>query len=92
MESLQADSNNARKYIALSLIDKVYEDAGENYGDSVRRCIGGLDHKETKLDNDGFKNEAYLKVLQPLEKDLEHFYREPLEKIFEKRAPETEVF
>ena len=95
VESLQAEelgSDKASEYIAPSLIDKVYRDACDNYGDSVRRCINGLDHKEIKLENEGFKNEVYLKVLRPLEKDLEHFYREPLEKIFEKRASETETF
>ena len=77
-------SDTARYVTAQRLIDKLYGDAGDNYGDIVRRCIMGLDHKETQLENDGFKNEAYLKVLQPLGKHLELFCNEPLAQIFEK--------
>ena len=79
-------SDTARYVTSQRLIDKLYGDAGDNYGDTVRRCIIGLDHKETQLENDGFKNEVYLKVLQPLEKHLELFYNEPLGKIFEKQG------
>ena len=81
-----ATSDTARYVTAQGLIDRLYGDAGDEYGDIVRRCITGLDHKETKLENDAFKNEVYLKVLQPLEKHLELFFKEPLGKIFEKRG------
>ena len=76
------DLDTARFITATKLIQTLYGDAGSNYGDIVRRCINGLDHREIQLENDEFKNEVYLKVLQPLERDLEHFYSEPLEKIF----------
>ena len=78
------DLDTARLVTAKRLIRKLYGDAGDNYGNIVRRCISGLDHKETQLENDGFKNKVYRKVLQPLEKNLELFCDEPLEKIFGK--------
>ena len=79
-----ANSDTTRFNIACMLIDKVYGDAGVNYGDIFRRCIKGLDHKEIQLEDEGFKNEVYLKILQPLETHLEVFCNEPLERIFEK--------
>ena len=81
-----ATSDIARYVVAQGLIDKLYGDAGDNYGDIVRRCIIGLDHKETQLENDEFKNEVYLKVLQPLEKHLELFCNESLEKIYKNQS------
>ena len=81
------ETSDTAKYIkAQMLIDQLYDDAGGIYGDVVRRCIIGLDHKETQLENEAFKNEAYLKILQPLEKYLELFCNEPLDRIFEKRS------
>ena len=79
-----ANSDTTRFNIACMLIDKVYGDAGVNYGDIFRRCIKGLDHKEIQLEDEGFKNEVYLKILQPLETHLEVFCNEPLGRIFEK--------
>ena len=76
------DLDTARLVTAKRWIKKLYGDAGDNYGNIVRRCISGLDHKETQLENDEFKNKVYRKVLQPLEKNLEFFCDEPLEKIF----------
>lgn len=74
--------DTARLNSAKQLIERVYRDAGDNYGNIVRRCIIGLDHKETQLENDGFKNKVHRKVLRPLEKHLELFCDESLEKIF----------
>ena len=79
-------SDTARFTTAQRLVPILYEDAGDIYGDTVRRCIVGLDHMDSKLENNEFKNEAYLKVLQPLEKHLEFFCDEPLGKIFERRV------
>ena len=79
-------SDRAMYLTAQGLIDILYEDAGRVYGDIVRRCITGLDYKETQLENDAFKKEVYLKIVQPLENHLEIFFNEPLEKIFEKRG------
>ena len=84
-------SDTARFLTAQRLIDKLYEDAGDNYGDIVRRCILGLDHKETRLENDGFKNEVYLKVLQPLAQYLGQFCDEPYEEIFERWGQESRI-
>lgn len=59
---------------ANRLVDKLlYDDAGERYGDAVRRCIKGLDHREKELEKDGFKNEVYEKVVYPLEENLKAF-------------------
>ena len=78
------ETSDTAKYVkAQRLIDQLYDDAGGIYGDIVRRCIIGLDHKETQLEDEAFKNEAYLKILQPLEKYLELFCNEPIAKIFE---------
>ena len=95
VESFQADEPQAYHFLedldttryitADRLIEKLYRDAGDIYGDIVRRCIKGLDHRETHLENEGFKNEVYLKVLQPLENFLGFFFHEPLEEIFLER-------
>jgi len=58
---------------AIRLIDSIYDDAGTSYGDAVRRCIKGLDLRETNLESDDFKNEVYSKVLYPLEENLKTF-------------------
>ena len=62
--------------IACRLIDSraVHEEAGSKYDDAVRRCIIGLDHRETQLDNDDFKNEVYHRVVKLLEENLQMFY------------------
>ncbi|KAF8244932.1 hypothetical protein K440DRAFT_663147 [Wilcoxina mikolae CBS 423.85] len=61
------------KRLIDSTSDSIYDYAGTNYGDAVRRCIKGLDHRETNLEVDGFKNEVYLKILYPLEENLKSF-------------------
>ena len=66
------------------LDDKLYGDAGDNFGDIVRRCITGLDHRETQLESDDFKNEVYGKIIQPLEEHLQGFWDASLDTIFEK--------
>ena len=86
-DSPKTTSDTARYIRAQWLSDQLYKDAGDNYGNIVQRCIIGLDHEETQLENDKFKNEAYRKILQPLMTHLELFCDEPLEKIFEKRGP-----
>lgn len=58
---------------AKRLIDEVSEDAGEKYGDAVRRCINGLDHKFSNLEKEDFKNEVHMKVVSPLVENLEAF-------------------
>ena len=80
------DPETARFVTAVRLIQRLNEGAGINYGSSVRRCIHGLDHQELRLENNEFKSEVYLKVLQPLEKNLEVFCGKSLEEIFDKQG------
>ena len=82
----QAASDTTIYATAERLIDELYITAGVNYGHTVRRCIRGIDHQETRLENNEFKNEVYLKVLQPLEKHLEFFCGKPLWEILGKRG------
>ena len=92
LESFQAQfggeggtASMAEYCTAVRLIDDLYGDAGGSYGDIVRRCIIGLDHREIQLEKDQFKNEVYQKVLQPLEEHLKLFCNEEnLAKIFDR--------
>lgn len=58
---------------AWRLIREISEEAGEKYGDAVRRCIIGLDHRNASLETDDFKNEVHMKVVSPLVENLESF-------------------
>ena len=81
----QVENLDIARYITVQeLIEKFHEVAGIDYSSSVRRCIRGIDHQETQLENNDFKNEVYVKVLQPLEKHLEHFSGKPLGELFKK--------
>lgn len=89
VESLQADKcqerdpDMARFTTAYGLINQLNEGAGAKYGNSVWHCICGLGTQEPGLEKyNEFKNEVYLKVLQPLEKHLEAFCDKSLEEIF----------
>ncbi|KAF8427993.1 hypothetical protein BGX38DRAFT_1234672 [Terfezia claveryi] len=75
---------SAEYSIAAGMIDHLYDEAGFNYGESVRRCITGLDLRETQLECDEFKKEAYHKIVHPLEMDLVKFYGTSLATIFQK--------
>ena len=69
------------------LEDMLYDDAGDIYGDIVRRCIIGLDRRQNQLEEDAFKDEVYLKIIQPLEEYLKIFCdQESLAKIFQKQV------
>ena len=91
-ESFQAetpqeeDSDTARFLTAQGLLDTLNESTGIQYSSSVQHCIRGIDHEEPRLENNEFKNEVYLKVLQPLEKHLELFCGESVEEIFKKQV------
>ncbi|RPB29196.1 hypothetical protein L211DRAFT_817538 [Terfezia boudieri ATCC MYA-4762] len=76
---------SAEYSIAARMIDHLYNEAGFNYGESVRRCITGLDLRETQLECDEFKKEAYHKIVHPLEVDLVKFYGTSLAAIFQKQ-------
>lgn len=58
---------------ARRLIDEISEEAGEKYGDAVRRCINGLDHRSSNLETDDFQNKVHMKVVAPLVENLESF-------------------
>lgn len=67
-------ANDMTDYVtARRLISEISEDAGEKYGDAVRRCINGLDHRFSSLEKDDFKNEVHIKVVSPLVENLESF-------------------
>lgn len=65
--------DGTRHDIAWNLVDSLYDDAGCLYGDAVRRCVRGLDHRESSFENEGFKQEVFWKVLCPLEANLRRF-------------------
>ena len=85
-ECQEGNLDTAKFMKASEQIAKLYEEAGVKYADSVRRCIHGLDHKESRLENNEFKSEVYLKVLRPLEKHLEDFCGKSLEDILQKQG------
>jgi hypothetical protein len=58
---------------ADGVMDRLYDDAGLSYGDAVRRCIRGLDHRDTNLENDEFKREVCRNVVYPLEVTLKGY-------------------
>lgn len=66
-------ADQTRHDIAWNLVDFIYEDAGYFYAEAVRRCVRGLDHRESSLEKEGFKREVFWKVLCPLETNLRHF-------------------
>ena len=92
VESFQADKPGAddldttRCMTAMGLIKTIQERGGGQFGGSVWRCICGIDHPETRLEDQEFRNEAYCKVLRPLEKHLELFCDKPLSRIFQKQS------
>jgi hypothetical protein len=63
-----------RHSVAWSLVDFLYDDAGDLYGDAVRRCVRGLDHRESRLDKEGFKLEVFQKVLYPLQANYSRIF------------------
>lgn len=68
------DMTDMRDYMTTRrLIDEISEDAGEKYGDAVRRCINGLDHRSSNLETDDFQNKVHMKVVAPLVENLESF-------------------
>lgn len=62
---------------ADALVDNLYDDAGDDYGEAVRRCIRGLDHRESSLTKDAVKVKMYQDVIGPL-KIVEGFYAEKI--------------
>ena len=62
--------------VATSLIDRVYEEQGTQYGYVVQRCLKcefGVQDSKKQLDNDDFRALVYEGVLAPLEDDLKRY-------------------
>ena len=59
---------------ANRLLDQVYGEAGQRYGDAVRRCINcEFDQRARSLENDEFKQAVYNGVVIPLEAVVRDF-------------------
>lgn len=60
--------------VADSLIDDVYNQAGDTYGDAVRKCIRcEFDCRRNTLDDEEFRKAVYKNVIVMLEQNLETF-------------------
>ena len=60
-------------FTAFQFAKDLHDEAGERYGEAVRRCIQGLDTRETCLEKEGFKNKVYSDIVRLLEENLEIF-------------------
>ena len=59
---------------ALYLIDQVYDEMGDVYGDVVRRCLlQPFDVRDMSLDNEEMQWKVYESVVTPLTENLENF-------------------
>lgn len=58
------DTDNTEYDSADKLLEKIED---PTYGNATRRCIRGLDYMATTLDDEGFKNEVYNRVVSELE-------------------------
>jgi hypothetical protein len=82
-ESESRDDTNFKT--AKRLASQISSDADAKYGDAVRRCIKGLDHRSESLDVDDFKSEVHMKVVAPLVESLEYFCDKDISQIFPER-------
>ena len=57
------------KRIATELFDH----AGFAYGNVVKRCLQGLESRDTSWQHEDFQKEVCEKIVAPLEKELKHF-------------------
>lgn len=56
------------------LSDLVYKNAGDSYGDAVRRCINcDFDQRSDSLDSEALKEKVHWGVVSPLEQNLKFF-------------------
>ena len=70
----EALENGRRRSKAVrETVAELFQNAGENYGLSVKTCVQGLPCMEMDLHHEGFKNEVYEKIVAPLEDNLKHF-------------------
>ena len=59
---------------ASRLLDSVYNESGNRYGDVVRRCIQcPFDVRDASLDNEEFQQAVFEYIVTPLAQDLEDF-------------------
>jgi len=59
---------------ARRLSEEIYNEAGDWYGDAVRRCIYcEFDQRNTSLDAEALKEAVYRGVVSPLQKNLTSF-------------------
>ena len=66
-ELLEKNLRRSRADAITTIVQELYDDAGFNYGHVVKRCLRGLEAKETNLQHEAFKKEAYEKIVAPLE-------------------------
>ena len=59
---------------ASRLIDDVYNESGDRYGDVVRRCLKcPPDVRDANLDNEEFQEAVFESIVTPLRQDFENF-------------------
>lgn len=59
---------------AARLIDHVYDESGNRYGDVVRRCLKcPPDVRNASLDNEEFEEAVFESIVTPLRQDFEDF-------------------
>ncbi|KAI5784461.1 hypothetical protein FPQ18DRAFT_353147 [Pyronema domesticum] len=78
-KSLDCEDENTKYASASILIKTVQEEAGQMYESAVRRCIKGIDHPESNLENDGYKNQVHEQIIRELEDNLTAFDSEKSE-------------
>ena len=70
METQQA-SNTKNLTTAMQLLDQIYRQAGDWYGDAVRRCLYcDFDQRNTSLEGNSMKDSVYRGVIVPLRDHL----------------------
>jgi hypothetical protein len=72
-KSLVCQDENTKYASAFTLIKTVPEEAGRMYESAVRRCIKGIDHPESNLENGRYKNQVHEQILRELEDNLTAF-------------------
>jgi hypothetical protein len=55
--------------VARNLIPQLQDQAGFMYAVATRRCILGLEHPSTTLENDDFKSEVHVNVVSELQRN-----------------------
>lgn len=62
-------------FAADRLLDKVYGEQGQHYGDAVRRCVGrDSDQQNDSLDNAALARVVYDGAVAVLEEDKHQFF------------------